>query len=68
MFETFLKIKKVENNLAEGFVLKPNVAGWFPDGERISIKKKNKKFDEISQSAKTKEIKAQVLNAELPED
>jgi len=38
----------VENNLAEGYVIKPNKAAWLSDGERISIKIKNKKFDEIS--------------------
>ncbi|QMV33811.1 RNA ligase 2 [Escherichia phage DK-13] len=44
---------------AEGFVLKPDVPAWLPNGERVAIKCKNSKFSEKKKSDKP--IKAAVV-------
>ena len=49
----------IENNMAEGWVIRPRVAKFFRDGSRVILKKKNPKFSEIKQ-------KARKLPSELP--
>lgn len=54
-------IPKVEGKVftAEGFVLKPDVPTWLPNGNRVAIKCKNSKFSEKKKSDKP--IKAAVV-------
>lgn len=40
------------DNIAEGYVLKPNSPAWMPNGARVAIKCKNSKFSEKSKSDK----------------
>lgn len=52
---------KVENNVAEGYVLKPVEPAYFRNGERIIIKHKNPKFQEVQKSRKVP--KAPITNS-----
>jgi Rnl2 family RNA ligase len=45
--------KYLLNNTEEGFVLKPNEARYFSNGERVILKHKNTKFLETKQKEKT---------------
>ena len=40
------------DNIAEGYVLKPNTPAWLPNGARVAIKCKNSKFSEKTKSDK----------------
>lgn len=40
------------DNIAEGYVLKPNRPAWLPNGARVAIKCKNSKFSEKAKSDK----------------
>lgn len=40
------------DNIAEGYVLKPNIPAWLPNGARVAIKCKNSKFSEKAKSDK----------------
>lgn len=40
------------DNIAEGYVLKPNTPAWLPNGARVAIKCKNSKFSEKAKSDK----------------
>ena len=42
----------LEDNLAEGFVLKPNKTKFMSDGKRVILKKKSKAFSEVSSKKK----------------
>ena len=45
-----LGLPEVPDNFAEGVVIKPVEPAYFPNGERIIIKNKNPKFQEIGKS------------------
>lgn len=47
-----------EDNIAEGYVLKPCYPKFFPNGSRVAIKCKNSKFSEKSKSDKPIKAKA----------
>lgn len=49
---TRLGYEKIEGNMAEGYVLKPVVPAYFRNGERIIIKHKNPKFQEVQKTRK----------------
>ena len=44
-------------NVAEGFVLKPNVTHYFGNGNRVAIKSKNEKFSEKKKLGKVQKMK-----------
>lgn len=45
-------LKEGTDNIAEGYVLKPNTPAWLPNGARVAIKCKNSKFSEKAKSDK----------------
>lgn len=49
---TRLGYDKIDGNVAEGYVLKPVEPAYFRNGERIIIKHKNPKFQEVQKSRK----------------
>jgi Rnl2 family RNA ligase len=55
-------LPKVDGNLAEGYVLKPNDAAWI-DGQRLSIKLKNSRH--LESVPKVKEPKAAPVKKEV---
>jgi len=50
----YFNLPAIEDNEAEGWVLKPVVPRFFPNGKRVIIKGKNPKFAEKSKRKKTK--------------
>lgn len=60
-----LGLPPIEDNVCEGNVIKPAKALYFPNGERIIIKNKNKKFSEKQKAAKKPKVKKVI---ELPEN
>lgn len=54
---TRLGFEPIEGNNAEGYVIKPIIPSYFPNGERIIIKHKNPKYREVCKERKVpKEI------------
>ena len=54
---TLWNLPIIENNISEGIVIKPNVAMWMFNGDRIILKKKGEKFKErISKNKEPKEV------------
>ena len=49
-----LGLPKQENNIIEGFVLRPNKTIFFSDHTRVMLKKKNQEFQEIATKAAPK--------------
>lgn len=45
-------LPKIENNISEGVVIKPNKAVYFGNGSRVILKNKNEKFTEKSKTKK----------------
>ena len=53
-----------EDNIAEGYVLKPCYPKFFPNGSRVAIKCKNSKFSEKSKSDKLIKAKVELTEAD----
>lgn len=58
---------KVEDNIIEGFVLRPNHSLKFKNNERVMLKKKNQEFEEKAK-APSNQAKAKVEKGEKPID
>lgn len=52
----------IENNISEGVVIKPDIATFFPNGQRVILKNKGTKFKERVMKNKEKQIKDYSLN------
>ena len=58
-----LDLPKIENNVMEGVVIKPTKPCFFNNLERVLIKNKNEKWEEVAKASKNPKVKQ-----ELPEN
>jgi len=65
---TLLGLPLIENNIAEGIVLKPIIAVFDSDGERIIVKKKHPNFEEVAFAPKAKPPPKVKGKASIPEE
>jgi len=50
----YFDLPKIENNIVEGVVIKPNATVFFGNGERVILKNKNEKWTEKAKQPKVK--------------
>lgn len=48
----YFNLPKIEDNICEGVVIKPNIPRYMPNGERVIIKNKNEKWSEKSKESR----------------
>eukprot|EP01129_Flabellula_baltica_P010301 TRINITY_DN433_c1_g1_i1.p1 TRINITY_DN433_c1_g1~~TRINITY_DN433_c1_g1_i1.p1 ORF type:complete len:367 (+),score=76.92 TRINITY_DN433_c1_g1_i1:366-1466(+) len=71
-FETFipaqLGLPLIENNIAEGIVLKPVIPAYTDEGERVILKKKHPNFSEVQSVPKKKKAPAKKGPSKIPDE
>jgi len=63
-----LGLPSIDNNIAEGIVLKPVTSVFSEDGERIIIKKKHPNFEEVAFAPKAKPAPRAKTNNAIPDE